>query len=93
MPEMGGNATISGYSQPRPKLEGIDMKKKESQKVKILRHLKIGRKITTWTAIHYFKCTRLSAVIYQLRKERYIIDDKMFKTKSGKWVKKYWMEK
>ena len=70
------------------------MKKKESQKVKILRHLKIGRKITTWTAIHYFKCTRLSAIIYQLRRvESYKIEDEMFKTKSGKWVKRYWMVK
>ena len=72
------------------------MKKKESQKAQILRHLMIGRTITTWTAIHYFKCTRLGSVIWTLKhKDGYLgkIKDKMFKTKSGKWVKKYWMEK
>jgi len=72
------------------------MKKKESQKAQILRHLKIGRKITTWTARDYFGCTRISAVIWTLKhKDGYMnrIKDEMHRSKNGRWCKRYWMEK
>ena len=69
------------------------MKKKESQKAQILRHLKIGRTITPLTAYEYFGCLRLGARIWEFRKAGYDIKDKLFKTKNGKWVKKYWIEK
>jgi len=70
------------------------MKKKESQKAQILRHLQIGRKITTLTAFSKFGCLRLGAVIYKLRrKEGYDIQDEMFKTRNKKRVKRYWMIK
>lgn len=44
-------------------------------KERILKHLQLKGKITTWDAILDYGCTRLSEYIRQLRKE-YVIDDK-----------------
>tara|TARA_Y100001963_G_C6629010_1_gene375382 strand:- start:91 stop:297 length:207 start_codon:yes stop_codon:yes gene_type:complete len=45
-------------------------------------HLKEKKKITSWEAIMEYKCTRLSAVIYTLRKDGWEIrsDHKFNKT-------------
>jgi len=40
-----------------------------SQTEKVLAYLKQGNSITSWEAIHKFRCTRLSAVIYRLREQ------------------------
>ena len=42
---------------------------KKTQKDRIRRHLLKGRSITPMLAIIMFRCTRLSAVIYDLRHE------------------------
>ena len=40
---------------------------KNTQSEKILAHLKQGRTITQFEAIHHFECYRLSAIINRLR--------------------------
>lgn len=47
-----------------------------SQHAMILKHLLDFRAITTWEAIKEYGCTRLSAVIYNLRKEGWNIVSK-----------------
>jgi len=64
-----------------------------TQNEKILSRLKIGRKITSLVAFELFGCLRLGARIWELRKQGHDIKDCMKKTRNGKWVKKYWMEK
>ena len=46
-----------------------------NQTAQILKHLK-SNSITSWTAIHMYGITRLSACIYDLRK-MYVIDTTM----------------
>ena len=46
---------------------------KISKKDKILKHLKEKGNITSWDAIFKYKATRLSAIIFNLRKEGYNI--------------------
>lgn len=40
---------------------------------KVLNHLKENKTITSWEAIKCYGCTRLSAVIFNLRKKGYNI--------------------
>ena len=51
--------------------------KKESQKDKVLKHLKNKGSITPWDALAYYKCFRLAPVIHQLRKEGWAISTAM----------------
>ena len=56
-----------------------------SQKDEVLNHLKKGLSITSWEAIHKFRATRLSAIIYDLRKAGYtIITENLVNEKTGK---------
>lgn len=48
------------------------MKKKTKQDL-ILIHLQMYGKITAWEAIGKFRATRLSAIIYNLKKEGHLI--------------------
>ena len=41
----------------------------DSQIKKVSKHLKEKNKITSWEAIEKYRCTRLSAIIYILRKD------------------------
>lgn len=45
----------------------------ESKTQKVLRHLVTLKSITSWEAIKLYKATRLSAIIYNLRKRGYMI--------------------
>ncbi len=45
----------------------------ESKTQKVLRHLITLKSITSWEAIKLYKATRLSAIIYNLRKRGYMI--------------------
>lgn len=59
----------------------------------ILKHLEKYGKITSWEAITKYHCTRLSAVIFDLRKKHNIItSDVYYETKDGK-IKKYGLYK
>ena len=44
-----------------------------SQRELVLTHLKKGLPITSWEAIHEFRATRLSAIIFDLRQAGYNI--------------------
>lgn len=59
----------------------------------ILYFLKCGNKITPLIALNLFNCLRLSAVIYDLRKKGYSIITENYKTPSGKYVGRYYLEK
>ena len=60
-----------------------------NQTTQILHYLKQGNKLTSWEAIHKFRCTRLSAVIYNLRKYGYIIVAVMQVGKNNKRYAEY----
>jgi hypothetical protein len=60
-----------------------------NQTEQILHHLKQGNKLTSWEAIHKFRCTRLSAIIYNLRKYGYDILAVMQVGKNGKRYAEY----
>ena len=51
-------------------------------------HLKSGNSITSWEAIYKYKATRLSAIIFNLRK-KYIIDTIMIDDGDGCRFAKY----
>jgi hypothetical protein len=59
----------------------------------VLKHLEKYGKITSWEAFTKYHCTRLSAVIFQLRKTHKITtSDVYYQTKDGK-LKKYGLYK
>ena len=61
----------------------------EGYKSLILKHLEKHGKITSWEAIKKYRCTRLSAVIFELRKTVNITtSDIYYQTKDGK-MKRY----
>ncbi len=53
-----------------------------THKERILTHLQDFGSITSWEAIKEYGCTRLSAYIYLLRKEGYIIENEMVTSKN-----------
>lgn len=53
-----------------------------TQKERILKHLQDFGSITSWEAIKEYGCTRLSAYIYLLRKDGYIIENENITTKN-----------
>lgn len=57
------------------------MKNKKTTKLqKVLEHLQENGAITSIEAIDLYGATRLSAIIYNLRKKGYIIETKMLET-------------
>lgn len=56
-----------------PKREEKEMAKIKSQTEAIKRHLIRRKKISSWKAFELYGCTRLSAHIYNLRKEGWAI--------------------
>ena len=61
------------------------MKKKETQRKKVKKWLKAGKRITPLEALRWFGCMRLSAVIHSLRHE----DDMYIVTKIVKVKTRY----
>jgi len=56
-------------------------------------HLKEKKKITSWEAIEKYRCTRLSAVIYKLRKDNWSIrSDNKFNKNTKKNFTEYVLE-
>ena len=60
-----------------------------NQTTQILHYLKQGNKLTSWEAIHKFRYTRLSAIIYNLRRYGYNILAVMQVGKNGKRYAEY----
>lgn len=56
--------------------------KKLTQKERVLRHLTDFGSITSLEAIKEYGITRLSAVIYNLKKDGYVLTDKTIKGKN-----------
>lgn len=79
------------FSNPAaPSADGINP---ESQEGRILKYLLGGNRITALEALDKFQCMRLGAVIYNLKKKNFKIEDKFIETNSGKHVKQYWLAK
>jgi hypothetical protein len=60
-----------------------------NQREQILHYLKQGNKLTSWEAIHKFRATRLSAIIYNLKKNGYDIIAVMQTADNGKRYAEY----
>lgn len=60
-----------------------------SQEEAILRHLKSGQAITPLDALNLYRCFRLGARIYGLKKLGHKIESQMIKVASGKRVASY----
>lgn len=61
----------------------------QSQEEAILRHLQSGRAITPIDALNLYKCFRLGARIYGLKKSGFNIEREMVTVPSGKRVASY----
>lgn len=57
----------------------------------ILTALRGGERITQMDVLKRFGCSRLSARIYDLKKQGHDICDQMIKVSPGKHVKEYWL--
>ncbi len=65
----------------------------EKQSEMILGHMLEGKSITSLDALNNYGCFRLSARIYDLKKEGYPIKDKFIEVgHQKKHVKVYWMD-
>ena len=65
-----------------------------SQREEVLTHLKKGLPITSWEAIHEFRATRLSAIIFDLRQAGYnIITENITNPETGKKFGRYTLVK
>lgn len=62
--------------------------KKTNKTKEVLKHLQKKGSITSWDAIQRYGATRLSAIIFNLRKRGYIIDD-MWMEKRDRFGNKY----
>ena len=54
--------------------------KKVTQRERVLRYLKDNNSITSWEAIKEFGATRLSAIIFDLKKEGHCFDEEWVST-------------
>jgi len=66
------------------------MVNKQSQKYRILKHLKKHRRITSMEAFTKFNATRLSGIIYNLREDGFNINTERI-VKNGKSFGRYYL--
>jgi len=64
-----------------------------TQETQILTHLETHGNISSLQALKQYGCFRLAARIYDLRNRGYQIESQRWKTRSGKWVARYWLKK
>ena len=62
-----------------------------SQALNILKYLREGNDITTLEAFEKFGCCYLTCRIRDLKEMGVPIQSQEIKTKSGKYIKKYWL--
>jgi hypothetical protein len=67
--------------------------KTESQNQRILKHFEKGFTLTPLQAMQKFDSMNLAQRVKELRNEGFDITGEMIKLKSGKRVKKYWLNK
>lgn len=63
-----------------------------TQQAKVLEYLKEGNSITNWDAFRLFNATRLSDIIFNLRRKGYSVITMMEKTEEGTLYARYVME-
>ena len=63
------------------------MGKKKSKKDLILIHLQMHGSITSWEAIHKFRATRLSAIIFDLKAEGHNITTARIEEENSNYAK------
>jgi hypothetical protein len=61
----------------------------KSQEMAILEHLKSGRAITPIDALNLYRCFRLGARVFSLKKQGFQIESEMIRVPSGKRVASY----
>ena len=70
------------------------MKQDNTQLIEVMKHLMKHESITSWDAIENYRITRLSAIIFTLRKEYAMNIDSHWKTGNGKrWTEYTWVRK
>tara|TARA_R110002096_G_scaffold136556_6_gene289293 strand:+ start:3628 stop:3888 length:261 start_codon:yes stop_codon:yes gene_type:complete len=70
------------------------MKQNNTQLIEVMKHLMKHESITSWDAIQDYRITRLSAIIFTLRKEYNMNIDSHWKTGNGKrWTEYTWVRK
>lgn len=60
-----------------------------TQQAKVLEYLKAGNSITNWDAFRLFNATRLSDIIFNLRRKGYSVITMMEKTEEGTLYARY----
>ena len=63
-----------------------------SHETQILQHMKQHGSITGMQALKHYQCFRLASRIYDLRNKGHRIEAQKWKTRSGKWVSRYWLK-
>lgn len=61
-----------------------------SQDLKVLNHIQTKGSITSWEAIKRYRITRLSAMIYNLKKMGYAVKCQ-WENRNGKHYKRYYL--
>lgn len=64
----------------------------KTQRQQIAAYLMAGHRITPLEALNKFGSLRLSAVIFDLKKQGYKINSDKEKMPNGKWVGVYWID-
>jgi hypothetical protein len=62
-----------------------------SQNSEILCYLKSGQRLTPLEALRRFGCLRLSGRIYDIKKRGVNVKSESYRTKSGKYVARYFL--
>jgi hypothetical protein len=65
------------------------MKINKTQTERILKHLESGKSLTQMQALNLFDSFRLSGIIHRLRRRGYLINTKMIRVDSGKYIAEY----
>ena len=60
-----------------------------TQRANILAHLRAGKSITQLQALHLYGCFRLSAIVFRLREQGFIIRTERIKIRKGTFVGRY----
>ena len=79
-------------STPRETLKRLIMANTESQRLRILAHLRSGKSITPLEALNLYGCFRLGARIWDLRNEGYDIGMELVKNQNGKRFACYYLQ-
>ena len=63
-----------------------------SQSTQLISHMKEHGSITGLQALKLYGCMRLAARVYDLRMKGHRIETQRWRTRSGKYVARYWLD-